>query len=81
MFLQQLESRGFRKVASGHDETPLSNQIVSLQAGQFLILDDGLYAQTGKNAASIYALTIALLRDVFGVEDLRLVEITLEPHG
>ena len=81
MVLQQLELLGFRKVAPCHDGMPLSEQIASLQVGQFLILDDGLYAQTGRNAASNYALTIALLRDVFGVADMRLVEITLEPHG
>ena len=81
LFRQQLERRGFREIQPAVDGPPISEQLADLQTGQFMVLDDGLYAQTGRSAAENRDLTIALLREIFGVTDLRRVEITLEPEG
>ena len=80
-FREQLECRGFQNIAPVDDGAPISKQIGNLQVGQYMILDDGLYAQTGRDAPKNRDLTIALLSEIFGVTDLSLVEITLESNG
>jgi len=80
-FREHLERRGFQEVSHIADGPPVREQIVNLQTGQFMVFDDGLFAQTGRNAQQNRDLTVELLRNVFSVTDLKRIEITLEPDG
>ncbi len=80
-FREQLKRRGFQEISPTDFGPPISEQIANLKTGQLMILDDGLYAQTGRDASKSRDLTIALLRDIFGLTDLNRVDITLEPDG
>ena len=69
-FEEQLPKRGWSRVEAVPDGDPLSEQIGNLQIGQFMVLDDGLYGQAGRDAEANCELTVDLLREVFGVTDL-----------
>lgn len=72
-FLAHLEQRKFL-------QSP-SNSIDDLRSGQFVILEDGLNAQVGRDPLKVSKLAIELLKDIFGVTDLNHVRITLEKIG
>ena len=53
----------------------------TLVPGEYLVADDGLYAQCGRNLESVTGLTCLLLSDVFDVHELPKSKITLELNG
>jgi hypothetical protein len=63
------------------DDEAYRQQIAALAPSQFVILDDGLYAQAGRDAPRLRDLTLELLRDIFGVQSVAHVGIVLQPNG
>ena len=55
-----------------------SDQLLKCLPKQFMILEDGLYAQVGKKAHKIVDLAIEVLESIYDVTDLESPEITLE---
>ena len=72
-----LRKSGFaeRKPIGDHDPR---RQIDEMRKGQYIVFDDGLYAKAGKNVDELKSLTLALLKDVFGVTNENQISITLE---
>ena len=71
-FVVVLQKSGFVAATKGFQ---------SLIPGQYLIMDDGLYAQCGRNLDTVTGLTALLLSEVFEVSELPKSRITLELNG
>jgi hypothetical protein len=63
------------------DGRDLPQQIGSLQKGHYMVLDDGLYCQVGRDVEEIRTMTIELMESIFGVAQEGGFHITLEPNG
>jgi len=80
-FEKYLKAKGYVRVFSSKQGSSLAEQIMALRQGQYMILDDGLYCQVGRNVDEIRKITIELMEKVFGVTGEKNFKITLEPNG
>jgi len=70
--------------AIGFSQFPLDNnsdigdQISDLGINEFLVCDDGLYGQSGRDVNRLTEVSSYLLKNVFKISDLESVNITLE---
>ena len=79
-FRRTLESRGFRGLLM-HPDSAVSDEIANMQTGHFIVVEDGLYAQVGRDPVVVRDLTLELLQSAFGIDDVRRVHVTLELQG
>ncbi len=69
LFLDYLNAKGYEHVSVTEDGRGLSEQIQSLQKGQYMVLDDGLYCQVGRDVEEIRTMTRELMKSIFGIVD------------
>lgn len=78
---EYLREQGFTWQPPAEDDANLRGQILSLRSGEYVVLDDGLYAQVGRNVEQIRCMTLDLMAAVFGVSDEKRITITFEPKS
>jgi HJR/Mrr/RecB family endonuclease len=76
-----LIKQGYSRIIPSDVGLPLPEQISAMQKGQYMILDDGLYGQAGRDAEEVANLTFYLLSNVFGMSVKDVVAITLEKES
>lgn len=64
-----------------HPDSAVSDEIANMQTGHFIVVEDGLYAQVGRDPVVVRDLTLELLQSAFGIDDVRRVHVTLELQG
>lgn len=80
LFEAYLKDRGYQAIEPT-DGLPLPEQIDAMVKGQYMILDDGMYCQVGRDIAEISTMTKELMASVFGEEDESAFQIQVAPHG
>lgn len=77
LLLGCLKSKGYSEVTL----TDKKSKFPELKKGQFIILNDELYCQVGRDVEEIRVMTIELMSRVFNCSDESSFNITLEPNG
>lgn len=78
LHIQILEKHGFVDVTPDNPSEEDQELLGSISPGQMCVAKDGLFAQFGRDPEAAANLTVELLQSVFDVQDLSLVETTLE---
>jgi len=80
VFVSCLIQKGFQQIQPDAKVSEIE-QVEKLSNGQFVVLNDGLYAEAGKDVAEIKTLTLYLMKTIFKVFKETEINITLELEG
>lgn len=80
LFVDYLKHHGYSEVSPAADQSSARRQIQSLPQGRYVVFDDGLYCQAGRDPEELRILTLGLLRTVFDIAE-KDVRIQLNEGG